>query len=801
MNIKISELYTKCEDMAKAIGLSVSDRFVFDLEDDTSLDSIKDTFKGIESIITPGVGRYMVLMVSNEKPDVLMAVFPETEEGELKFILFDVKDQKSLDVGADEPKEGDAEKVDEDGDDKDETPAMTLDNFEEVLSTDEVEAEVNDFLFADDVEDKADDDEKSDDADDEKKDDEEEKGDEEGDEEEPAEEEPKDDEEKPEDEEPKDADDDDEGDDDEPFEVVDDEEDKEPVDEEEAGPGVATQGDGTPAEVGDNADKDVVVSEEETPADVGTGADADKDAKAEGVTGQGDGKAADVGTGADEDKAAKAEGVTGDGDGKPADVGTGSDEDKAGKKVAETKKKARKGKKVVKEEGELPPAPAPAPAPAADPAAAPAAPAITDPEQNIRDLIKYYTDELARVTQDNTVSTEVVSGIQEIIASLVANLESISDLEETEAGEAKAAAKAAKDSEKKEETDEVSEDGVPPAVDGETPAEPVADEGTPAAPVGAEAGVPVDQNVTLSTPNMTPDLKTQQADMDAATASELIPSPADATADLAGVELDAEPEEPAMDTTVEVPDVSGGAVSITTDAPVDMMTGEPKETPAGDPADVAADAGAPEDLEPMDADHETMIGPDGLPADNLPEPSDKFIDDQVASLKDGDMPEDQGMAVDGAEDAVNFVRGDNAINWSDSLYDDGKANSDDNEKTVPQALKELKEYAQRMNETVAECGGEAVNEVTIGRINKFCNLCATAYDTWHKIQDAMNASNELCEAMGTNKTVAEKVNEEHEKTLKTVEPFGTLDEPSILTESADDFAQVQKYIKSISHLL
>ena len=106
-----------------------------------------------------------------------------------------------------------------------------------------------------------------------------------------------------------------------------------------------------------------------------------------------------------------------------------------------------------------------------------------------------------------------------------------------------------------------------------------------------------------------------------------------------------------------------------------------------------------------------------------------------------------------------------------------------------------------MNETVSECGGEAVNEVTIGRINKFCNLCATAYDTWHKIQDAMNASNELCEAMGTNKTVAEKVNEEHEKTLKTVEPFGTLDEPSILTESADDFAQVQKYIKSISHLL
>ena len=145
MNIKISELYTKCEDMAKAIGLSVNDRFVFDLQDDTSLDSIKNTFKGIDKILLPGYGRYMVLMVSNEKPNVLMAVFPETEEFDLKLVLFNVKNQKSLIVG-DKP--------------TGEEDAMTLDNFEDALATDDVEKDVNDFLFSD--EDEEDDEEDED---------------------------------------------------------------------------------------------------------------------------------------------------------------------------------------------------------------------------------------------------------------------------------------------------------------------------------------------------------------------------------------------------------------------------------------------------------------------------------------------------------------------------------------------------------------------------------------------------------------------------------------------------------------
>lgn len=805
MNIKISELYTKCEDMAKAIGLSVNDRFVFDLQDDTSLESIKDTFKGIDKILLPGYGRYMVLMVSNEKPNVLMAVFPETEEFDLKLVLFNVKNQKSLIVG-DKP--------------TGEEDAMTLDNFKDVLGTDDVEKDVNDFLFADEdeeeedkEEDKAEDDEKKDDEEADKdeegkedeviepsKDEEEDKGDEEASDDEKDDEdknpadlgdgEPADveagDEPETKDDEPSEEEkaDDEEGDeegdeaedDDDVIEVVDDEEGE--VDEDTGATGDA---EGTPAEVGDNADKEIVVSEGDAgvadqgdgaPADVGTGADEDKAAKAEGVTGEGDGDPADVGTGADADKDAKAEGVTGEGDGKPADVGEDAD------------------KEVVKE-GTAPvdPAPAPAPAPAdtTPPVdAAPAVDTVTDPEKDIRALIKFYTDELARKTADETVSTEVVSGIQAIIAGLVKNLEAMTDLQDTETEEAKAAAKAAKDDAKKPEgAEEVSEDGVPPSIEANPAVDAVADEGGPAAKVGGDAGVPVDQNVTLSTANMTPDLKTlQPADVDVALPPpDLVAVPGDPMNDLADVELPPEEEEPApFDATVEVPDVTG-AVSITTDAPVDVTTGEPKETPAGD--DAAVDA--------LPSEEPSMLGPDGLPSQDLDQPSDKYIDDQIASLgKPADTEADP--------DAVSFVPGGNVINWSDNLYDDGKANATDNAETVPQALKELKEYAERIEKTVGECGG-AVNEVTIGRINKFCNLCATAYDTWHKIQDAMNASNTLREAMDPNKTAMEKMGEETDDMAAQAAAFEGLDEPSILNESAEDFAQVQNYIKSIKHLL
>lgn len=781
MNIKISELYTKCEDMAKAIGLSVNDRFVFDLQDDTSLDSIKNTFKGIDKILLPGYGRYMVLMVSNEKPNVLLAVFPETEEFNLKLVLFNVKNQKSLIVG-DKP--------------TGEEDAMTLDNFEDALATDEVEKDVNDFLFSDEDEEEDEDkgeedekpeDEKPEDEEDEvvepgKEDDKEEgdaepkdaEGEEDKGEENPADlgdGEPADVEGEPtEDDEEGDEEEDEEDDDDDVIDVVDDEEDEdEEVDEDTGATGDA---DGTPADVGDEADKEIVVSEDADPADVGEGADEDKPAKAEGVTGEGDGDPAPVGDGADADKPAKVEGATGEGDGKPAEVGDNAD------------------KEVVKE-GVAPvePAPAPvdpAPAPAPEAPEAPVADTVTDPEKDIRALIKFYTDELARKTADETVSTEVVSGIQAIIAGLVKNLEAMTDLQDTETEEAKAAAKAAKDDAKKEEKpEEVSEDGVPPAI------EPVAPDTKAAAVGGSDGGVPVDQNVTLSTANMTPDLKTlQPADVDVTLPPpDLVAVPGDPMNDLADVELtDAPAEEPSFDTTVDVPDVTG-AGSIITDAPIDPATGMPKETPAGD--DAALDSNPPANIE-LPGDEPSMLGPDGLPAKDLDAPSDKFIDDQIASL--GATPDTTGDA-----DAVNFVPGANTINWSDNLYDTGAANSKDNADTVPQALKELKEYAERVNKKVGECTG--VNEVTIGRINKFCNLCATAYDTWHKIQDALNASNPLREAMECNMSTMDKLTQETDNMAADAAGFDALEEQSVLKESAEDFARVQDYIKSIKHLL
>ena len=780
MNIKISELYTKCEDMAKAIGLSVNDRFVFDLQDDTSLDSIKNTFKGIDKILLPGYGRYMVLMVSNEKPNVLLAVFPETEEFNLKLVLFNVKNQKSLIVG-DKP--------------TGEEDAMTLDNFEDALATDDVEKDVNDFLFSD--EDEEEDEGKGEedkDAEDEKPEDEKGKGEDDASEDEedevvePGKEddkedgdaEPKDDDEdknpadlgdgKPadvegeptEDDEEEDEEEDDEGGDD-VIDVVDDE-DEEEVDED------------TGAE--DNANNEVVVSEDADPADVGEGADEDKPAKAEGVTGEGDGDPAPVGDGADADKPAKVEGATGEGDGKPAEVGDDAD------------------KEVVKE-GVAPiePAPAPvdpAPAPAPEVPEAPVADTVTDPEKDIRALIKFYTDELARKTADETVSTEVVSGIQAIIAGLVKNLEAMTDLQDTETEEAKAAAKAAKDDAKQEEKpEEVSEDGVPPAIETDPAIEPTQPDTKAAAVGGSDGGVPVDQNVTLSTANMTPDLKTlQPADVDVTLPPpDLVAVPGDPMNDLADVELtDAPAEEPSFDTTVDVPDVTG-AGSIITDAPIDPATGMPKETPAGD--DAALDSNPPADIE-LPGDEPSMLGPDGLPAKDLDAPSDKFIDDQIASL--GATPDTTGDA-----DAVNFVPGANTINWSDNLYDTGAANSKDNADTVPQALKELKEYAERVNKKVGECTG--VNEVTIGRINKFCNLCATAYDTWHKIQDALNASNPLREAMECNMSTMDKLTQETDNMAADAAGFDALEEQSVLKESAEDFARVQDYIKSIKHLL
>ena len=74
--MKLEELYAKDDGILAGMNVSPVDHFVFDLEDDSSQTSLKSAFPGMESILKPECGKYLVATPIVENPDVIVLLFP-----------------------------------------------------------------------------------------------------------------------------------------------------------------------------------------------------------------------------------------------------------------------------------------------------------------------------------------------------------------------------------------------------------------------------------------------------------------------------------------------------------------------------------------------------------------------------------------------------------------------------------------------------------------------------------------------------------------------------------------------------
>lgn len=75
----VDELYAKYDNVVGNGGLNVTptDHFVFDLSDENSQGSLKTAFPGIESVLMPECGKYLVVAPIVENQDLLVLLFPQ----------------------------------------------------------------------------------------------------------------------------------------------------------------------------------------------------------------------------------------------------------------------------------------------------------------------------------------------------------------------------------------------------------------------------------------------------------------------------------------------------------------------------------------------------------------------------------------------------------------------------------------------------------------------------------------------------------------------------------------------------
>ena len=271
-----------------------------------------------------------------------------------------------------------------------------------------------------------------------------------------------------------------------------------------------------------------------------------------------------------------------------------------------------------------------------------AAPTIDDPKAKMRELLAYYTNYMNELVQDPNTSTDLISATQEMIDSLIKNMESADGIEEVKA-EAEEAAK-----------DEVSAQETPPPEEnpeGEAPAEePVAEGTDEQAALDAKIDSEIDElhkddweNIAPATSDniLTPgDIRNSVVnDVDI---SDAIPSP----------------EEELAATT---PDYT--VPSPTSDVLDDTSLPTPEEE------DALFDDGA----------NDFSVGADGLPLDTF----------------DGDL-DSLCMATPACK----------KIHWSSDYAENGVATTDDNNVVVPAVLTELQDYYKKVADEVSKVPGK-----------------------------------------------------------------------------------------------
>lgn len=597
----VDELYGRYNDMLKGINVTPAQDFVFDLTDDNSQNSLKSAFPGIDALLMPECGNYLVVATVIEDPNCLMLLFPDQSDGSCALKAFNTGTKGYCDLT--DPANGQEK--------------LTIDNFKDFANMEDIARRFNEFVFC--------------------------------------------------------------------------------------------PGKGSPAEVKDIGSIDITNGEPvEIPTTTTTTTDdeenemkfnpiqedteLDRETKwveipntnAGGVTVTEDDDPFAGEPGLDPNAPAPEGGDTAaapaDGGGEAAPVDA----------TAETPA-----------EGDVAAAPAEGDAaPAAD-AGGEAAPAdagtdtIDDPKAKMRELLAYYTNYMNELVQDPNTSTELISATQEMIDSLIKNMESADGIEEVKADAEEAA---------KEDVavDEAPAEETPADNGGEetAPAEPPAEETPPAEEAPAD-NAPTEDAPVAETTEEENKIDDEQAALDAKIDAEIDDLHKD----------DLENIEPATSDDILTPgDLNNSPVN---DVALDDVPPTPDEELAATAPDLTAPAPTSDVLDdtalPSPDEEVDLLGADDYTfgADGLP--LDKF---------DGDV------------DALGAVPSSKKVSWSTDYATGGIATSDDNNVVVPEVLKELQDYYKKVSDEVSKVPGK---EDALMKLQKIQVLSQTIQNEWNAI--------------------------------------------------------------------
>lgn len=563
--MRLEDLYSKYDAIVGAGGFNVTpvDHFVFDLTDENSQAGLKAAFPGIESLLMPEVGKYLVASTIVEQPNILVLMFPSQSDGSLGLCAFNTQTKKGkrLDNSCME----------------DEEQKTTIDNFaEDFANMEDIAKRFNEFAFMSDGEDST---------------------------------------------EVKDI-----GSfevsTDEPVEITnpntDNEETKmafKPINEDELK-------DTKWVEIPNTNAHGVTVTEDGEEQNADPFADGSLDATADDATG-GDATAGEQVSNAN----------AGNADAGNANANSG--EANATQNDATT--------------------------------------TIEDPKAKMRELLAYYTNYMNELVRDPNTSTELISATQDMIDSLIKNMESADGIEEVKADQEEAA------------KEEVSADA--------TPAE---GEGEAATTEGDGSG----EQVAETTENPVDDA---QAASDAAIDAEIDDLHKDDLTDI----------EPIVGDDILTPgDIRNSAVNdvdLTDVAPTpdeELADTTPDET-AQPTSDVLDDTELPtpdEEVSLLGTDDldDYPIGPDGLPVDKFEGDIDALVTSPVAKK----------------------------VMWSNDYAMNGIATTDDNSVVVPEVLKELEDYYKKVADEVSKVPGK---EDVAMKLQKIQILSQTIANEWNSI--------------------------------------------------------------------
>ena len=576
----VDELYGRYNDMLKGINVTPAQDFVFDLTDDNSQNSLKSAFPGIDALLMPECGNYLVVATVIEDPNCLMLLFPDQSDGSCALKAFNTGTKGYCDLT--DPANGQEK--------------LTIDNFKDFANMEDIARRFNEFVFC--------------------------------------------------------------------------------------------PGKGSPAEVKDIGSIDITNDEPvEIPTTTTTTTDdeenemkfkpiqeeteLDRETKwveipntnAGGVTVTEDDDPFAGEPGLDPNAPAPEGGDATGGDAAPADGGAEA-------------APADGGDAAAPAEGEAPADTGAEAAPAEGDAAG--TETIDDPKAKMRELLAYYTNYMNELVQDPNTSTELISATQEMIDSLIKNMESADGIEEVKA-DAEEAAK-----------EEVSAEEAPAE---ETPAEEAPADGGEPAPAEGDAAPAEDAPVAEATD--------EQAAMDAKIDAEIDDLHKDDWEDI----------QPATSDNILTPgDLNNSPVN---DVDLGDVPPTPEEELAGTAPDMAAPAPTSDVLDdtalPSPDEEVDLLGADDYTfgADGLP--LDKF---------DGDV------------DALGAIPSAKKVSWSTDYATGGVATSDDNNVVVPEVLKELQDYYKKVSDEVSKVPGK---EDALMKLQKIQVLSQTIQNEWNAI--------------------------------------------------------------------